>query len=43
MYNCLYKYLSDEKILHPQQFDFRKGHSTEHAIAQLLDQIYELF
>ena len=33
MYNCL------NKILHPQQFAFRKGHSTEHAIAQLVDQI----
>ena len=33
MYNCL------NKILHPQQLAFRKGHSTEHAIAQLVDQI----
>ena len=36
----LYKYLTDQKILHPQQFGFRKGHSTEH---QLVDQIYESF
>ena len=43
MYNGLYKYLTDQKILHPQQFGFRKGHSTEHAIAQLVDQIYESF
>ena len=43
MYNHLYKYLTDQKILHPQQFGFRKGHSTEHAIAQLVDQIYESF
>ena len=43
MYNRLYKYLTDQKILHPQQFGFRKGHSTEHAIAQLVDQIYESF
>ena len=41
--NHLYKYLTDQKILHPQQFGFRKGHSTEHAIAQLVDQIYESF
>ena len=41
--NWLYKYLTDQKILHPQQFDFRKDHSTEHAIAQLVDQIYESF
>ena len=25
IYNCLYKYLTDQKILHPQQFGFRKG------------------
>ena len=43
MYNRLYKYLTDKKLLHPQQFDFRKGHSTEHAIAQLVDQIYKSF
>ena len=44
MYNRLYKYLTDQKILHPLQTDFRKGHSTtEHAIAQLVDQIYESF
>ena len=43
MYNRLYKYLTDQKTLHPQQFDFRKGHSTEDAIAQLVDQIYESF
>ena len=44
IYNRLYKYLIDQKILHPLQSDFRKGHSTtEHAIAQLVDQIYESF
>ena len=43
MYNRLYKYLTDQKILHPQQLGFRKGHSTEHATAQLVDQIYESF
>ena len=43
MYNCLYKYLTDQKTLHPQQFGFRKVHSIEHAIAQLVDQIYESF
>ena len=37
MYNHLTKSLTDKKILHPQQFGFRKGHSTEHAIAQLVD------
>ena len=43
MYNCLYQYLSDQKILHPQQFSFRKVHSIEHVIAQLVDQIYKSF
>ena len=43
MYNRLYKYLTDQKILHSQRFGFAKGHSTEHAIAQLVDQIYEPF
>ena len=43
MYNRLYKYLTDQKILHPQQLGFRKGHSTEHAIGQLVDHIYESF
>ena len=43
MYNCLCKYLTDQKTLHPQQFGFRKVHSIEHGIAQLVDQIYESF
>ena len=43
MYNCLCKYLTDQKTLHPQQFGFRKVHSIEQAIAQLVDQIYESF
>ena len=43
MYSHLYNYLTDHKILHPQQFGFWKDHSTEHAIAQLVDQIYKSF
>ena len=43
MQNRPYKYLNDQKILHPQQLGFRKVHSTEKAIAQLVDQIYESF
>ena len=43
MDNRLYKYLPGKKILHPQQFDIRKGYSTEHVIAQLVDQIYKSF
>ena len=43
MYNGLPKYLMDQNILCDKQFGFQKGHSTEHAIAQLVDQIYEAF
>ena len=43
MYNSLQKYLKDQNILYDKQFGFRTGHSTEHAIAQLVDQIYEAF
>ena len=40
MYSSPYKHLTDQKILHPQQFGFRKGYSTEHAVAHLVDQIF---
>ena len=30
-------------MLYDKQFGFQTGHSTEHAIAQLVDQIYEAF
>ena len=43
MHNRLYSYLVNEKILYSKQFGFQKGHSTEHAIAQLADQIHESF
>ena len=39
----MYKYLTTEKILYPKQFGFQRGHSTEHAIAKLANQIYESF
>ena len=38
MHNRLYSYLVNEKILYSKQFGFQKGHSTEHAIAQLADE-----
>ena len=41
MYNRLQKYLKDQSILYDKQFGFQTGHSTDHAIAQLVDQIYE--
>ena len=43
MYNRLYKYPTTEKILYPKQFGFQRGHSTEHAIVKLANQIYESF
>ena len=43
MYNRLYQYLTENKILYPKQFGFQTGHSTEHAIVQLVDQIFESF
>ena len=43
MCNRLCKCLTDQKILHPQQFGFQKGHSIEHAIPQLVDETYESF
>ena len=43
MHNCLYQYLTENKILYPKQFGFQKDHSTEYAIVQLVDQILESF
>ena len=42
-YNRLQKYLNDQNILYDEQFGFQTGYSTEHAIAELVDQIYEAF
>ena len=43
MYNRLYKYLADNSILYKKQFGFLTGHSMEHAIVQLVDQINSNF
>ena len=43
IYKRLQKYLKDQNVLYNKQFSFRTGHSTEHAIAQFVDQIYEAF
>ena len=43
IYNRLYQYLTENKILYPKQFGFQTGHSTEHAVLQLVDQILESF
>ena len=39
----MYQYLTENKILYPNQFGFKTEHSTEHAIVQLVDQILESF
>ena len=41
MYNRLQKYLKDQNILYDKQFGFQTGDSTDHAITQSVDQIYE--
>ena len=43
MYNRLHKYLVKENILYKKQYGFQKGHFTEHAVAQLVDQIHDSF
>ena len=43
MWNCLQKYLKDQNIVYDKHFGFQIGHSTDHAIAQLVDQLYEAF
>ena len=43
MYDRLFSYSSQEKILYSKQFDIQSGHSTEHAILQLVNQIHESF
>ena len=43
MYNQLYKYLCKEKLLFSKQSGFQKGHTTDHAIVHLADEIYKSF
>ena len=43
MYNHLYKYLTGNSMLYKKQFGFQEGHSTEHALDQLVDQIRNNF
>ena len=43
IYNRLFSYVSQEKMLHSKQFGFKSGHSNEHAILQLAHQIHESF
>ena len=43
MYNRLYQYLTENKTLYLKEFGFQTGHSTEHAIVQLVDKILGSF
>ena len=43
MYNRVYSYLIEHKILFNKQFGFRKNNSTEHALLELNEQILKSF
>ena len=43
MYNRVYLYMTENNLLHNKQFGLQKGHSTDHGIVQLADQILEMF
>ena len=43
MYNCLFKHLTENKILCDKQFEFRNSHPTEHAVNELLDKLLSQF
>ena len=43
MYKRLSNHLSEHNLLYQKQFGFQQGHSTEHAIMQLVDQINDTF
>ena len=43
MCSYLYQYLTQNEIMYFKQFCFQTGHSTEHAIIHLVDQVPEYF
>ena len=43
MYNRLYEYLNQSNIFYNKQFGFRGGHSTDHPLIDLVDNIYNSF
>ena len=43
MHNHLYKYLKENNILYEKQFGFQSGYSTNDAIVQLVDNIFNSF
>ena len=43
VYKRLYLYSTENNLLYNKQFGFQKGHSTNHAIVQVADQIHKMF
>ena len=43
MFNRVYNYLNDNKLLFRKQFGFRKGHATDHTLIKLINSIYDSF
>ena len=43
MYKQLYKYLTEHDIIYRHHFGFREGHSTDHALITLTDNILSAF
>ena len=42
MYNRLYTFLHENNLLYKKQFGFQEGHSTDHAIMEIANQIHLL-
>ena len=43
MYNRVYNYLNSNSLLFHKQFGFGTGHSTDHALIELIHNIYDYF
>ena len=43
MYNRLNKYLTENNLLYCKQCGFQKGHSPQHAVLQVAEQINQFF
>ncbi|XP_065667720.1 uncharacterized protein LOC136088011 [Hydra vulgaris] len=43
MYNRLFSFLTNNKILYDKQFGFKSGHSTDRAIIHLVHEIFKAF
>ena len=39
LYKRLYKFLNKHKVLYKYQFGFRQGHSTSHALIEIMDNV----